>query len=224
MKFLFVVILFTLAGCSSSQQPSDYTQSPGVCNEKLSQSQGMKLSFAQQAFNNQQYYSTLAMLQKINTTSVTRSSLEAKALLKTRQWDDASKVYNQLMDTCLRGKAAHGLGLISAYQKNYQQAGKWLRLAVDLEPDDSAIRNDYGFFLLLNNDTDAAKKEFLTALELNPDNHHSAKNLWLALSRDNDRKAAQSLTKRYGWGYKENLELTTALRSFSPLSIKETEQ
>lgn len=224
MKSLLVLIPLILAGCSSSQQPVEYTQSPGACNEKLSQSQGMKLSMAQQAFSKQQYYSTLAMLKKMGTTSVSQSALQAKALLKTSQWDEASKVYDRLLDTCLKGEAAHGLGLISAYRQNYQQAGKWLRLAVDVEPDNSAIRNDYGFFLLLNDDTDAAKREFLTALELNPNNHRSAKNLWLALSRDNDRKGAQSLIKRYGWGYKENRELVTALRSFNPLSREETEQ
>lgn len=217
MKRLLALCSLILAACSAPPKDTHYTQAPGLCGEHFSQSTGMQLSIAQQAFASKNYFSALAMLQKIEGDTITKSALEAKALLKTNQWDAANKKFTDLLNTCLKGQAAHGLGLLTAYQKKYKESGHWLRFAADMEPADSNIRNDYGFYLLLTDDIDAAKKEFLTALELNPHNHRAAKNLWLALARDHDLKAAESLTKRYGWDHVESQKLTNALNNFNPI-------
>ncbi|EPF9725847.1 hypothetical protein NB466_18075 [Vibrio fluvialis] len=222
MRRLFVIFTLALGACTSAPKETQYTQAPGLCGEKFSQSTGMQLSMAQQAFANQNYYSALAMLQKIEGSYITKTALEAKALLKTNQWDEANKKYTSLLNSCMKGQAAHGLGLLTAYQKKYKESGHWLRFAVDMEPANSDIRNDYGFYMLLIDEVDVAKKEFLTALELNPNNQKAAKNLWLALARGQDLKAAESLTRRYGWDQVESQKLANALNTFNPIKNLET--
>lgn len=224
MKLWLFPLIVMLSACSSPPKDVNYAQAPGLCDEQFSQSVGMQISMAQQAFANQNYYSSLAMLQKIEGTYITKTALEAKALLKTNQWDEANKKFTELLNTCLKGQAAHGLGLLTAYQKKYKEAGHWLRFAVDMEPADSNIRNDYGFYMLLVDEVEVAKKEFLTALELNPNNHRAAKNLWLALARDNDLRAAESLTRRYGWDRLESQKLANALNNFNPIQSMENDE
>lgn len=216
----FLIMLIT----ACSQTPTTVAQSVGACGEEFSPTTGLQFSAAQQAFESQQYFSALALLQEIKGGYITKDSLEADAYLKTQQWDKAQQIYIMLLTTCLKGKAAHGLGLIASYKSQYPEAYQWLSLAVSIEPSQSNIRNDYGFILLLTGNNDEARNEFLTALELNPRNQVAAKNLWMLLHRTERQQAASSLQQRFSWSEQEHQKLANAANNFTPLSIAEMEK
>lgn len=222
MRNVFAILSILISACTSAPRDTAYSQAPGLCDEQFSPSVGMQFSMVQQAIASHKYYSALAMLQQIEGSYITKSAMEAKALLKTNQWDEANKKYTSLLSSCVKGQAAHGLGILAAYQKQYKESGHWLRFAVEVDPANADIRNDYGFYLLMIDEAEMAKKEFLTALEINPENAKAAKNLWLTLARVEDLKAAESLSRRYGWDEAENQKLVNAHEHFNPITNPET--
>ena len=222
-RIILVTLSVWLSACSSSPQPvvvqNVPEQEPGLCGEHLSKSMGMQISMAKQSFQQGQYYSSLATLEKIDSDSVTKRALQASAYRKAGELDDAKKIYQSLLDTCVKGNAQHGLGLISAYQSDMKSAQTWLSKAAKSEPANPNIRNDYGFLLLSIGEDKKARGEFITALELAPTNETAAKNLWLVLFRNHETKAASSLNKRFSWSDAETQKLTLAATQFSPIDV-----
>lgn len=224
-----------LGGCSS--QPDNFEKNAaleskvdqleiadkkteGLCGETLSKPIGMKISMAKQAFEGKQYYSSIATLEQIDESLITKKALLASAYRKSGQLDKAQSLYQSLLSTCISGNAAHGLGVIAAYRNDMKQAQIWLSQAVAKESANANIRNDYGFVLLSIGKDDAAREQFITALELDPNHQIAAKNLWLVLTRENETKAAKSLEQRFSWSPEEGNKLALAAKSFHPMSVE----
>ena len=179
----------------------------------------MKISMARQAFREGQYYSSLASLEKMDFDGITKRALQASAYRKAGDLDEAKKVYHTLLNTCVKGNAEHGLGLISAYQGDMKEAQTWLAKAAKAEPANPNIRNDYGFLLLSIGDEKKARGEFITALELDPNNQTAAKNLWLVLFRNHETQALDGLNQRFNWNEDETQKLKLAASQFSPITV-----
>lgn len=226
-RLLITIAAILLSACSSSPQSTSTSaqrvpeQDAGLCHEHLSKSVGMQISMARQAFQRGQYYSSLASLEKINSDGVTKRALQASAFRKAGELEKADDVYRTLLSTCLKGNAEHGLGLISAYQGDMKAAQTWLASAAKTEPANPNIRNDYGFLLLSIGEESRARAEFITALELDPNNKTAAKNLWLVLFLNHETKAMESLNQRFNWDQTERKKLTLAATQFSPINMND---
>ncbi len=221
MKHIVSLLALLLTACSTQNSApiaaQNFESAQGLCGEKLPKSAGMKMTMANQAFHGGQYFSSLATLQQIDDDLITKSALQASAHRKAGQWEEAKLLYQDLLSTCIKGNAAHGLGLIAAYQSKYLLARDWLEIAVRSEPANANIRNDYGFLLLSLGDEQNARKQLVTALELNPRDQTAAKNLWLVLTRNQEHQAAMSLQQRFSWSKEENQKLTSAAINLQPL-------
>ncbi len=222
-KIIPLLSLILCACTTNSPEPiaQNIESTPGLCGEKLPQAAGLKMTMANQAFHNGQYFSSLATLQQIDENLITKSALQASAHRKAGQWEQAKILYQDLLSSCIKGNAAHGLGLIAAYQGKFLLARDWLEIAVRAEPANANIRNDYGFLLLSLGDEANARTQLVTALELNPRDQIAAKNLWLVLTRGKEDNAAQSLQQRFAWTNEEHNKLTLAAVSLHPLSNSE---
>ncbi|MFD2017333.1 hypothetical protein ACFSJQ_20765 [Vibrio olivae] len=178
---------------------------------------------AKQAFIHGQYYSSLATLEQVEDNLITKLALQASAHRKAGQWEEAKDLYQELLSSCLKGNAAHGLGLIAAYQGKYLLSRDWLEIAIKAEPANANIRNDYGFLLLSLGQEKQARTQLVTALELSPDNQTAAKNLWLVLRRGSEEQAALSLQRRFSWTPQESNKLAVAAARLNPLSTLENQ-
>jgi hypothetical protein len=65
-------------------------------------------------------------------------------------------------------------------------------------PIDAAVRNDYGYALMQSGDTATALHEFLTAIELAPNQRRPAHNLILLLSRTGEDAKAAAFAEKVG--------------------------
>lgn len=225
--FVITAVAITLSACAVTPTPVA-KQTPqttkGLCGESLSKQDGMKISMAKQAFQRGQYFSSLATLEQIDSSLVTKQALQASAYRKTGQLAKAQTLYTHLLSSCIEGNAAHGLGLIAAYQGDVRQAQQWLSQAVREEPANANIRNDYGFLLLSTGEEQQARNEFITALELNPQHQTAAKNLWLVLLRNHEDLAASQLKARFAWSDTESQKMTQAAKQLKPISVMEKTQ
>lgn len=222
MKVMTVLASIWLVGCTSSPQSVVQNipqQAPGLCDEQLSKNEGMQISLAKQSFQQGHYYSSLATLEKVPSQTITKQALQASAYRKAGEWEQAGKVYQELLNTCVKGNAQHGLGLMSAYQGDMQAAEHWLQLAAKSEPANPNIRNDYGFLLFSLGKEHQARGELITALELSPHNQTVAKNLWLVLYRNHETRAVTSLSHRFNWSESETQKLALAANQFKPLQF-----
>lgn len=221
---LAALLMLALTGCAHTNGRDNTTLDnreaslpQGVCGESLDKSQRISFTMAQQAFQKGEYFSSLAMLEQLDDRLITKQALQASAYRKTAQWDEAKALYHDLLSSCVKGNAEHGLGLVAAYQGDVEQAKQWLSQAVKDEPANANIHNDYGFLLLSMGDIPAARQQLLTALELAPKSEVTAKNLWLLLVRNNEGSTALDLQQRFGWKKDEVEKLLYAAQHFYPL-------
>lgn len=222
-KGWWLLVVLMMAGCSSqpaSVEKSVTEVSEGVCGDTLPKQHRMRITLAKQAFQRGEYFSALATLDQVDGDWITKKTLQASAYRKTEQWDKAESLYIQLMSSCIRGNAEHGLGLIAAYKGDLEDARSWLEQAVGTEPTNANIRNDYGFILLSLGRKALARNELITALELNPNHETAAKNLWLLLSVSGETNAAFSLQQRFSWNSSQMDKLNNAVYSFNEISAK----
>lgn len=124
--------------------------------------------------------------------------LRADGLRQTGRTDEADRIYRKLLKSCVAGYAYQGLGLSAS------NAGKWRDAVVHLQaasaalPIDASVRNDYGYALMLAGDPPAALHEFLTAIELAPNQRRAVHNLLLLLSRTGEDDKAAAFAEKVG--------------------------
>lgn len=215
--------LVGLTGCAG--KPADTQASMakpvGACGQQISAGEGMSLSLIQQQIQKGQYYSALAELAVLPDSSPDSLLMQADSYRKLGKWADAEPLYTRLVDTCLSGKAYHGLGLIAAYQGKVSPAVKLLEKAARVSPVSANIRNDLGFLMLVTGQDSLAYDELRTALELNPDHQTAARNLWFLLLKTHRTAQAETLAQRYRWAEQDQQDMLAAIARFRPLDLNQ---
>ncbi|MGR8931868.1 MAG: tetratricopeptide repeat protein [Gammaproteobacteria bacterium] len=126
-----------------------------------------------------QYYAALAHVDELEKKAESPQTfyLRAEALRQLGRLEEAEKFYQLLLGGCMTGYGLHGLGLLATESGRLDEAETYLKHACRERPTDSNIHNDYGMVLLLRNRYEPARKEFLTALQLDRNNHLPINNL-----------------------------------------------
>lgn len=166
-------------GSDNHAEPSKNVR---ACGEDGKPEQNVKLDLIRQLMDSGKLYAALAHLDDTRSDSLQAKYLRAEILRRTDRSEQASVLYRELLDGCLAGKGFHGLGLIAGRNQRINEAIDYLQQAANELPVDVRVRNDLGYALLLGRRYDAARNEFLTALELDGGDSLAATNMLLLLS------------------------------------------
>jgi Flp pilus assembly protein TadD len=124
--------------------------------------------------------------------------LRADGLRQTGREEEADRIYRKLLSSCVGGYAYQGLGLSASNAGKWREAVSHLKAASAALPVDASVRNDYGYALMLTSDHQGALHEFLTAIELAPNQRRAAHNLLLLLSRTGEDDKAAAFAEKVG--------------------------
>lgn len=141
----------------------------------------IKLDLIQQLIDKGSLFAALAHLDALRSNEPQAIYLRAEILRRTERADQASTLYQSLLLTCKSGKGYHGLGLIAGRNHDISLALNYLEKATYELPLDVRVRNDYGYALLLNEQYDMARNEFMTAYELSGGDRLAKTNLALLM-------------------------------------------
>lgn len=142
-------------------------------------------------------YAALAHLDAAAVQGPAADLLRADIQRRIGQTSEARVLYQGLLSTCLAGAGHHGLGLLAGQEGRFQESLDHLRRARQALPADARVRSDLGYALLLAGELGAARLEFLTAQDLDPEDHKAVLNLMLLLYRQNDATGAEAVARRY---------------------------
>jgi Flp pilus assembly protein TadD len=194
------LIALVLAACeitpSGSAGTSDLAKAR-PCDGDAGATNNTRLATVEQMIADGKYYAALAELDAIGATTQKATWLRAEALRRIDHTDEAVSLYNGLIGSCLEGRAQHGLGLSAARQGQGARAIDALGAARRLLPTDPRVRNDLGYALLLDRRWDAAQFEFLTALDLAPQDPLASRNLVLLAFVQGKAEVARTLADKF---------------------------
>jgi Flp pilus assembly protein TadD len=142
-------------------------------------------------------YAALAHLDAADQPGLAATHLRADILRRIGRVAEARGHYGELLKTCMAGAGHHGLGLLAGQEGQLRESEVHLRQARLALPADARVRSDLGYALMLSDDLEGARFEFLTALDLDPENRRAASNLILLLHRQGDAAAADAVAERY---------------------------
>lgn len=143
-------------------------------------------------------HAAIAYLDAARVEAPQADLLRADGLRHTGRADEAGRLYRKLLGSCVAGYAYQGLGLSASQAGRKQEAVAHLQAASAALPVDASVRNDYGYALMMTGENDTALHEFLTAIELAPNQRRAAHNLLLLLSRSGDDAKAAVFAKNFG--------------------------
>lgn len=205
-----IVLSLFMAGSAVAAVPSIEDKAPkqasgdfwqaekeGGC-KALQAADSTKLGLIRQMLTTGKPHAAIAYLDAAKIQAPQADLLRADGLRQTGRQDEAETLYRRLLKTCVAGYAYQGLGLSASKAGKTREAADDLKAASLALPIDAAIRNDYGYALMTLGDTQAALHEFLTAIELAPENRLAANNLVMLLSRLGDVDKAQAMAQRFG--------------------------
>lgn len=165
--------------------------------QELSAADGTRLGLIRQMLDAGKPYAAIAHLDAAAIAAPQAELLRADGLRQTGRDEQATQLYQKLLKGCVAGYAYQGLGLIASRAGKARDAFAHLRAAAAALPVDSSIRGDYGYALMATGDNQAAMHEFLTALELAPDNRRAANNLIVLLLRGGEPAKAEEFASRF---------------------------
>lgn len=155
-------------------------------------------------------YAALAFLDAARLDVVQAKLYRANALRQTGQYDLAQAEYQQLTSSCLGGFAYQGLGLLAEIQEQHEAATAYLKTATGLLPVDSRVRSDYGYALMMYGDTQLALNQFLTAIELDGNNHLAKHNLVMLMYKTGQLARAEELAREFKFSDAQLREIRAA--------------
>lgn len=167
------------------------------CDGDAGATNNTRLATVEQMIADGKSYAALAQLDAIGAGTQKATWLRAEALRRIDRTAEAVALYNGLIGTCLEGRAQHGLGLAAARQGQRARALEALTRARQLLPTDPAVRNDLGYALLQDRRWDAAQFEFLTVLDLAPQDPLAARNLVVLALAQGKADVARTLAARF---------------------------
>ncbi len=165
---------------------------------KLDAAVDVQLGLVRQMLDQDRAYAGLAHLAALDPAvqaSPQARYLQAELLRQTGRAQEAKRDYEGLLASCIAGYGHHGLGLLAADQ-DLPRAIVELREAARYSPTDPRVRNDLGYALLLSHDAPAARREFMTAVELGDYKQRAALNLVLLMLYAGDDRGAESLGRQ----------------------------
>lgn len=171
--------------------------------------QNVKLDLIRRLIDNGKLYAALAHLEAARSDSRQSAYLRAEILRQTNRSEQAAPLYRELLGGCMAGKGYHGLGLIAGRDSKISEAIAYLQKAAIALPTDVRVRNDLGYALLLGRQFDAARNEFLTALELDGGDSLAATNMVLLLSVTEKKQEMQAFAAHMNM----DPEIVTQLRA-----------
>jgi len=217
-----VMVLSLLSACSTTKpsrplvaneeagaQRATFTSAtpqprPPACKDDISPADNVVLSGIAQAVRDDKAHAALAQLDALRLQAPKAQLLRADAFRRVNRQEDARRLYQSLLGTCLSGQAHHGMGLLLATLREDTASLGHLQAARELMPTDAQVRNDLGFALLLRRDFSAARFEFMTAIELAPDQPKPRHNLYMLAALQNEDGVKQTLARQ--WGFDANTE------------------
>lgn len=197
MKFVWLIIaMAVLSACaplSESRQAGNLQQD---CGEAHDGDTAMRLDVVRKLRDQGRLYAALAHLDDVETNALQARYLRADILRQSGRSAEAQPIYESLLETCLKGEAHHGLGLIAGRDGQLNNAVSELAQAARLLPVESRVRNDYGYALLLKGDLETARREFLTAIELDEDARLAETNLVILLFMSGEQQQAEAFARK----------------------------
>ena len=119
------------------------------------------------------------------------------ALFDERRFDEAVQPLSRAIELDPSLWRAHNtLGIIADRNEQYDVAVTHYTSAIDLQPMQASIRNNRGYSRYLSGDLEAAKRDFLVALEIDSEYERAWQNLGLIYAREKDYAGALSAMKR----------------------------
>jgi Flp pilus assembly protein TadD len=143
------------------------------------------------------YHAALAHLEELEKQHGRNDEqrlLRAQVLGKLGRTAEAEEIYRSLLDGRFEGDARHGLGLLYSGH-NPALSLEYLQAATRLKPADAAVRNDYGYALLLAGRYGEAKMQLATAYELEPASEMNRNNYIVALILLQDEREVQRIAR-----------------------------
>lgn len=199
--------LLSACASSGSSSTSNFFSNPpapalsnapyGDCENALTRDQELDLFVALQMANEDRLFAALAHLDYLPPQAAVTRYWRAD-LQRRLGHPDAQAGFTSLIGTCLDGRAKHGLGLLAAQRGQWSQALTYLAEARRIHPDNANIRNDYGYVLFLTGNSDTARFELFTAVELeNGRNQRALDNLIMVLLHTQRYSELQQVVNRY---------------------------
>lgn len=201
MRFLLLLTMVLLASCTqltASQQGADRASraANNDCGQPADADTAVKLGVVDELMARNRMHAALAHLDELDSEALQATYLRAEILRQSSRPDEAAIYYRELKDTCMAGWAHHGLGLIAGREDRLDQALDELAIAAELLPVEPRVRNDYGYALLLDENYEAARREFLTTLELEQGAALAETNMVLLLFANEEPDKAEAFAKR----------------------------
>lgn len=198
MRLCLLTLLLLLSACAQlgPQQQNTGRQSADACGQDVDADSSVKLDVIEELMAQNRMHAALAHLDELGSDALQATYLRAEILRQSERPDEAGEYYQTLKDTCLKGWAHHGLGLIAGRQGQLDLALEELSFAADTLPIEPRVRNDYGYALLLNGDFQQARREFLTTLELDERAALAETNMVLLLFASGEPQKAAAFAKR----------------------------
>lgn len=187
-----------LSACANWPPASTYPTTKGGCESSLSPADNTRLASIEQMAGEGKHYAALAQLDALGATSSQAQLVRADVLRRIDRDKDAQSLYQGLIGSCLDGRAQHGLGLLAARAGQTSASLAYLQQARQALPTDVRIRNDLGYALLLAGQLDAAQFEFLTVLDLSPQEPKASRNLVMLTFAQGRTDKALDLARKMG--------------------------
>jgi len=199
MKAVLMAIgLLLLSGCATVGSGSPWAGLAGSC-AKPSQDQELALNLADDMVKDGKLYASLANLQGL-PDGLAAVRLRKAKIYRQLGRSEAGPLYRSLLGGCLAAEGEHGLGQLASGRGDNDQALAYLQRAVQLMPVDEKIRNDLGVVYFNQRRLEEARFEFLTAMELKPNDQLAAVNLLALLIYQDNWQQATAWVKRIGLG------------------------
>lgn len=188
-------VLLSASACASLPQNFASSVAQNECQTQLDADTSMRIDVVRKLMEQRRLYAALAHLDDINVHTPQADYLRAEILRQSQRSDEAKPIYQALLNTCLQGEGYHGLGLIAGRENQLGVAVSKLSQAAKLLPLMPQVRNDYGYALLLMGELDLARREFLTALELDNGSHLAESNMVVLFLVEGNEQKAQTYAK-----------------------------
>lgn len=210
-RYLCLLFVITCSATAAEKPPASddnslWSNEKNTCKE-LPAAASTRLGLIRQMLAAGKPHAAIAYLDASRLDVPQAQLLRADGLRQTGREEEADRIYQQLLRSCVAGYAYQGLGLSAG------NAGKWgaavthLKAASAALPIDAAVRNDYGYALMQSGDAATALHEFLTAIELAPNQRRPAHNLILLLTRTGEDAKAAAFAEKVGISTKELAEI-----------------
>lgn len=203
-RIVGLLCLGILGGCASSGGNQDSPWMMGGTAQRiepcstLSREHELAINLARDMASEGRLHAALANLEGLPNDLPEARLNKARILRSIGRQDEARKLYESLLKTCLVAQARHGLGQLAAAQGDNPQALENLRIAVRMAPTEDQVRNDLGVVYMNLRQVEEARFEFVTAMELNTSNRLPAQNLVSLLIYQDNWKQASEVVSRMG--------------------------